>query len=37
MIDGNPIADTDCGKSELGQVLMGEDGTTACATKEGAL
>lgn len=37
MIDGNPIANTDRGKSELGEVVMGEDGATACATEERVL
>ena len=37
MIDGNSVANTDCGKSELGEVLMGEDRTAACATEEWVL
>ena len=35
VVYGNSIADTDSGKSELGEVVMGEDRTTAHATEKG--
>jgi hypothetical protein len=37
VIYGKPIADTDCGKSELDEVVMREGGATARAAEERVL
>lgn len=37
MIYGNPIADTESGKGELGEVVMGEGGTTTRVAEERVL